>query len=290
MSKPKKRRQKPQIITYLVVILLSFAFLYPMWHTVVLSFSDRVYALQPGFKFWPKNITLEAYENVFSSDSIFTGYANTLIRTVAGTALTLVVTFCMAYAMSDKTIPGWKLINIFIVFTMFFSGGTIPAYINMKELGLLNTRWALILPLAAGAWNFIIMRNYLTGISKEMKEAAHMDGANVYQIMVRIMIPLSKPVIAVIGLWSAVNHWNAWFDSLLYANKTKLLVLQTIVRRLIEKSEELEGMGAGVSMAEATSVSVRAATVVVATLPILLAYPFIQKYLVKGTMVGAVKG
>lgn len=285
-----KKREKPQILSYIIIALMSFVFLYPVWHTVVLSFSDRVFAMEPGFKFWPRNFSFDSYKEVFSSNTIFVGYMNTLIRTVVGTLLTLVATFCMAYAMSDKKLPGWSALNFIVVFTMFFSGGTIPAYLNMKGLGLLNTRWAVILPMVAGAWNFIIMRNYITGISREMREAAEIDGASVYQSMLQVVLPLCKPVIAVIGLWSVVNHWNAWFDSMLYAGKSELTVLQVVVRRLIDQSSEIVEAGLEESMAETTSQGVQAATVVIATLPILLAYPFIQKYLVKGTMVGAVKG
>lgn len=177
-----------------------------------------------------------------------------------------------------------------IVFTMFFSGGLIPTYLNLKSLGLINTRWALILPSAAGAWNFIIMRNFISGISTEIEEAAHIDGANVMQTMLLIILPLSKAVIAVIGLWSVVGHWNGWFDALLYANKSDLVVLQTVIRRLIDEGEEMAASGEALTMAASTPETVRAATVMVATAPILLGYPFIQKYLVKGTMIGAVKG
>ena len=173
---------------------------------------------------------------------------------------------------------------------MFFGGGQIPTYLNLKALNLLNTRWVLILPGAAGAWNFLVMRNFLSGISKEMEEAARIDGATPIQTMTMIFLPLSKAVIAVIGLWSAVGHWNAWFDSMVYAGKSKLVVLQVVIRRLIDDGEEATAAGDSMSMAEATPQTVRAATVMVATIPILVAYPFIQKYLVKGTMVGAVKG
>ena len=153
-----------------------------------------------------------------------------------------------------------------------------------------STRWVLILPGAAGAWNFIIMRNFLSGISREMEDAAKIDGAGVIQTMTHVILPLSKSVIAVIGLWSVVSHWNAWFDSMAYANKNNLIVLQMVVRRLIDQGENLAASGDAMTMASATPTTVRAATVVIATAPILMGYPFIQKYLVKGTMVGAVKG
>lgn len=286
----KKKWKKSQIITYLIVGVLMFIFIYPFWQTFVVSISDKVYANSRGFKFWPKDVTLVAYKEIFSSNSIFIGYANTIWRTVVGTLITLVITFCAAYAMTHKGLPGWSVINFVIVFTMFFGGGLIPSYLNLKELGLLNTRWVLVLPGAAGAWNFIIMRNFINGISKEMEEAARIDGASAMQTMIRIYLPLSKAVLAVIGLWSVVRHWNSWYDSMVYANKSHLVVLQTVVRRLLIDANDMAASGDMATLAETTTESVRCATIMVATLPILAGYPFIQKYLVKGTMVGAVKG
>ena len=282
--------QKPQIGVYAVLVILAFLFIYPFWQTIVLSFSDKVYANAPGFKFWPRNITLDAYQQVFKSNSIFIGYKNTLLRVVIGASITLVITFCAAYAISHKELPGRSAISFLIVFTMFFGGGMIPTYLTLKSLNLLNTLWVLILPGAAGAWNFIIMRNFVGAISTEIEEAAHIDGAGPFQTMVRIILPLSKAVLAVIGLWSVVSHWNAWFDSMVYANKADLVVLQTVVRRLINVGEESAAAGDAVTAADTTTETVRAATVMIATAPILAGYPFIQKYLVKGTMVGAVKG
>ena len=284
------KKKKPQIITYLVIAVLMFVFVYPFWQTIVLSFSDKIYANAPGFKFWPKEFCLDAYKAIFADNSIFIGYANTIWRTVVGTVLTVSVTYLAAFAMRHRGIPGWSLINFLIVFTMFFGGGMVPTYLNIKELGLLNTRWVLVLPGVAGAWNFIIMRNFLSSIDKEMEEAAYIDGANTFQIMLRVILPLSKAVIAVIALWAVVGHWNAWFDSMVYANGKNLLVLQTVVRRLIDTGDELTASGNAATMADITPETVRAATVMVATVPILMGYPFVQKYLVQGTMVGAVKG
>ena len=288
--KPNKIKRKPQIGVYIVLAILTFVFVYPFWQTIVLSVSDKVYANAPGFKFWPRNFTLDAYKQVFKTNTIFIGYANTLWRVAIGSSITLVITFCAAYAITHKQLPGRSLINIVIVFTMFFGGGMIPTYLNLKSLGLLNTRWVLVLPGAAGAWNFIIMRNFIGAINIEIEEAAHIDGAGAVQTMIQIMAPLSKAVIAVIGLWSVVSHWNAWFDSLVYANKPHLVVLQTVVRRLIDVGEETAAAGEALTAAESTTETIRAATVMIATAPILAGYPFIQKYLVKGTMVGSVKG
>lgn len=286
----KGRKKKPQIIAYTAVVILAFLFLYPFWQTLVISFSDKIYANEPGFKFWPRYFSLDAYRRVFAGNTIYIGYVNTLIRTLAGTALTLIITFMASYAMTHREIPGWSVINIFIVFTMFFGGGLIPTYLNLKSLGLLNTRWVLILPGAAGAWNFLVMRSFLNDVGKELEDSARIDGAGTIRIMVSVIAPLSKAVIAVIGLWSVVGHWNAWYDAQTYANKSNLVVLQTVVRRLIVESEYEVATGDVMSMASSTPQTVRAATVMVATLPILAGYPFIQKYLVKGVMIGSIKG
>ena len=289
MTQKKGKIHISQIIIYLFAAVLGFCFVYPFWQTLVLSFSETSYANSPGFKFWPMEFSLGAYEHVFSTDMLLIGYMNTLIRVVAGTLLTLTITYCAAFAMSHRDLPGWSLFNFVVVFTMFFSGGLIPSYLNLKNLGILNTRWALILPGAAGAWNLLVMRSFLKGISKELEDAARIDGATPFQIMTRIFLPNSKAILAVVGLWSVVSHWNAWYDSMVYANKSKFLVLQTVIRRLIVEAEEMNPLEMD-RLADITPTTIRCATIMVATLPVLLGYPFVQKYLVKGTMVGAIKG
>ena len=290
MVSPKAKGAGVQVFSLIVLAVLAFIFAYPFWQTLVLSFSDKIFANSPGFKFWPRTITFDAYRHVFSTNTILVGYLNTLIRTAVGTLLTVSVTFCAAFAVSHHELPGRRLINFMVVFTMFFSGGIVPAYMNLKDLGLLNTRWVLILPMIASAWNFIIMRNFITALGRDLEEAACIDGASPIRIMVRIIAPLTKSAISVIALWSVVNHWNAWYDSMVYANKKDLVVLQTVVRRLIDESEETAAAGEAMTAANTATASVRAATVMIATAPILLGYPFIQKYLVKGTMIGALKG
>lgn len=286
----KAKRRRPQILITILVIFLSFLFIYPFWHTLMISFSDTVSVNKGGFFFWPKNFNLDSYRMVFKDDSIWIGYKNTIIIAVAETTLQLVVSFCAAYAMSDHDLPGWKVINILLAFTMFFGGGLIPTYLNMKTLGLINTRWALILPGAAGVWSFIVMRTFLGNVSKELQEAALIDGAGTIKTMILIVLPLSKPIIAVTALKSVIADWNAWFSAMLYANKKELMVLQTVIRRLIEEGDASVAAGEVMTMADAAPATMRAATIMAATIPILIAYPFAQKYLVKGTMVGSLKG
>jgi len=288
----RKRKQKPQIIEYIVLIILAFIFIYPMWHCLVLSFADKKYAVEAGFKFWPPRPTLAAYKSVFSTKTLYVGYANTLFRTVFGTLLTLVVTYCGAYAMRYKNMPGHKVLNFLILFTMYFGGGAVPSYILIRDLGLLNNRLVYILPGAVGAYNLFVMRSFINSLGTEMEESAYIDGANPLQILFRIYLPLSKAIMAVVGLWSVVGHWNSYMDNVLYATKPELLLLQTVIRNLTAQvnAASLNGNLYMATQADMTPVTVQYATVMAVTLPILIAYPYIQKYLVKGTMIGALKG
>ena len=178
-----------------------------------------------------------------------------------------------------------------ILFTMFFSGGTVPTYITIKDLGLLNTRWALILPLATSAWYVVIARNFLSTIPASLEESAMVDGAGVFRTLFQIVFPISKPIIAVISLWSAIRHWNAWFDAMIYTTKNELMVLQQLLRRiLIENEASAMGDALMRPSSATTPETVKAATIVVTVLPIVCVYPFFQKYFVKGINVGAVKG
>ena len=244
-----------------------------------------------GLKLWPRATTLDAYGSVFSRNTIGIAYLNTVLRTVAGTSLTLLVSFCAAYALSKRFLPGNRIITLLMIFTMFFSGGLIATYLWMKELGLHNNRLALILPPAASAYYIIIMRNFFRAIPPDLEESAVMDGASVYRILFAIVVPVSLPVVATIGLWSIVFHWNSWFDALIYNSQPRLLVLQLMLRRILIENQattlfemELES--------EATFVeeTIIAATLFVSIGPVILVYPFIQRYFVKGIMTGSLKG
>lgn len=203
----------------MLLIFLTFCFLYPFWHTLVLSFSTPEYASQLGLKLFPMHATLDSYRVVFQTSSIYAGFYNTLFRTVVGTALNVFVTFCAAYALTRESLPYRRTIMVGIVITMFFSGGLIPTFLVMKSYGLVGSIFALILPMATSAWNIIIARNYIAGINKELEEAAQIDGAHPLKIAFLVMFPLSAPIIAVITIWTAVAHWNAWFDAMIYLNE-----------------------------------------------------------------------
>lgn len=281
------------IFNYGFMIMLAILFVYPFWQTLVLSVSSPRLAMSMGLKLIPDGFYVKSYQEVFSSGIIYTSYFNTLVRTVLGTLLTITITYCGAYALSKKNLPFRNPIMMLILFTMFFSGGMIPSYLLIVQLGMFDKLWALILPAATSAWNLIIARNFIASLPESLEEAAHVDGAHPITIAFKIMLPLSLPIIAVLTLWSAVWHWNAWFDAMIYTRDSKNMVLQLLLRQIIiSTSNQFIGSGdiLTVTTAETTPETVKAATIIITIAPIICTYPFLQRYFVKGIMVGAVKG
>jgi len=281
------------VINYTLMIALSIAFIYPFWQTIVLSFSSPKYAYSLGVKLWPQGFNLKSYEEVFKSKVIYTGFINSLTRTLIGTTLTILVTYCGAYALSKKNLPFRNIITLLILFTMFFSGGLIPSFLLVNSLKMHNTIWALIFPITTSAWNLIITRNFIASLPESLEEAALVDGAHPIAVVFRIMFPLSMPIIAVLALWSAVHHWNSWFDAMIYIRDEEKMVLQQILRRIIidDSKDIMETAGLlTITTAQTTPETIKSATIVVTMLPIILVYPFLQKYFVKGIMIGALKG
>ena len=275
-----------------LMFVLMFIFIYPFWDTLILSVSDASEANRMGFRFLPKwPLNFDAYQKVFAQKEFLTAALNSVWRTVIGTVCTTGFTFMGAFVLAKKTLPGRKAITIFITVTMFFGGGLVPTYLLMQNLGLHGSRWAWILPGLTSAWYLFIARNFLMGVSETIEEAARIDGANTFQVMGRIVFPMSKPVLAVIALWTAVGQWNSWYDAQLYTNKEELMVLQLLLRRILINNDP--GILAGAltsSTAVTTPETVKAATIIVTILPIVLTYPFFQKYFVKGVNIGSVKG
>lgn len=277
-------------------ILFSIVVLYPFWQTLVLSFSDPQQVSGLGMNLWPERWIPDAYQFVFSYGSIMQAYLNTILRTLSGTFLIVMFTMLAAYPLSKRDLPYRNTITIFFLIAMFFSGGIIPDYLLVKNLGLLDTRWALILPSAVNVFYIIIMRNYFMTIDKGIEESAVMDGANYFTILTKIILPLSKPVIATIALWAAVFHWNEWFHALIYIQDDTKTVLQMVVRDMLtamDLSQSTNGAaigGGGGSSENLLLSNVRAATVMISIGPIVLVYPFVQKYFVKGIMIGSLKG
>jgi len=285
------------VCLYTFLIVLTFLFLYPFWSTLVVSFSTSAQANSLGLKWWPSPITTYAYEKSLQYKSLYSGYANTILRASVGGAMTVFVTMLGAYVLSKKTLPLRKAFTLFILFTMFFSGGLIPSYMLIRNLGLINNRWVFILPGLTSAWWLILTRNFISALPDSMEEAAVMDGAGPLRILLRIIFPLSMPIIAVVALQSIVGHWNSWFDSLLYIKSVDKMPLQHILRRLVEISGMHGASSVGeianlsdISAQKITEQSLKNAMIMLSIGPIILAYPFLQKYFVKGIMVGSLKG
>jgi putative aldouronate transport system permease protein len=275
----------------LVLGVIGLLCLYPFIYTLSISLSTATEASRQGFHLFPRDISLASYKMVLTNPDIVRGYVNTLVRTVLGTALTVVACCVAAYPLARKEMPHRALMTFLIVFTMLFSGGMVPGYLLIKKLGLVNTVWALVLPGMLGAFNIVIIKNFFQSLPESLAESARMDGASEWTVLFRIYMPLSKPVLATVALWSAVGHWNAWFDALLYITDDRKQVLQTFLQRIvIESSTQLMELGVtDTSIVQFTTETIKAATIIVTILPIICVYPFVQKYFVKGILLGGVK-
>jgi len=276
---------------YTVMALLCLSMVYPFVFLAVSSISKFDMSLS-GFSLLPRGVTWDYYERVFANPAIGTGYFNTVLRTAVGTGLSLVITLAMAYPLSKKTFPHRNLFTAIVVFTMFFSGGIIPTYLLVKSLGITDSLWALVLPEAVSAFNLIIVRNYMQTIPESLEESAKIDGANDVTVLFRIILPVCAPIIATVTLWVAVWHWNAWYDAMVYISSPGNEVIQLVMRRIVlEGSDALTQMMSSVPTNEViTPDGLKAATIMVTTVPILLVYPFLQKYFVRGILVGSLKG
>ena len=284
-------------VNHVGFFLLCITFIYPFWTILVTAFEpiDGVYRL--GLHIWPKEFRTESWIYIFSRERVGVAYYNTLFRVVIGTLFILLVTFTGAYALSKRDLPGRGVITFLYVLTLFFSGGLVPTYLLIREIGLINSRWALILPVGINAFYIVIARNFLMTIDQAMEDSAVIDGASYWKVLIRIIVPLARPAIAVIALWAAVQHWNAWFDALIYTPKKELRVLQLLVRDMttLLRTDILDRftneMGAqNVEIPRIPPEAVKAATIIITIGPIILVYPFIQKYFVRGVMLGSVKG
>lgn len=280
------------VVNIVIMIGLMMVTFYPMVHILFASFSSgNALLAHTGLLFWPAEFSLEGYKMVFKDPMIVKGYLNTLFVVVVGSAISVTLTALGAYFLSRKNVMLQKPVMIYIIFTMFFSGGMIPFYFTVKQLGLYNSLWALILPTAMNTFNLIIMRTGFESIPVSLEESAKLDGAGHLTILMRIVLPLSMPVIAVVILYYAVEKWNAWFHAMMFIQDRVKYPLQLVLRGIL-LSNDTAAMtgGVGASDQEAIGESIKYGVIIVATLPILVVYPFLQKYFVKGVMVGAVKG
>ncbi|VTR59288.1 carbohydrate ABC transporter permease [Paenibacillus lautus] len=275
----------------ILLCLLSLITLYPFLYVLFASISTPAEFVQHrGILLWPKGFSLDSYRMVFENPNIIRSYLNTIFYVVVGTTLNILMTALGAYGLSRKNVMWKGAIMMLIVMTMFFDGGLIPKYLLVKNMGLLDTYWALIIPSAMTTWNLIIMRTAFQGVPDALEESARIDGATDWTILFRIIIPLSLPVIAVMVLFYGVWHWNKWFDALIYLRDRDLFPLQLILREILiqnDTSSMMTSVGGGDRMP--VGETIKYATIMVATLPILFLYPFLQKYFVKGVMIGAIK-
>ena len=280
------------VSVYIIVIMFVISIIYPFWTMLVDSFSSARASEQLGIKLIPPEFSLEAYGKVFRQEIVGKAYINTLFRTGIGTVLTVFITFCAAFSLSKRELPFRKSITLVIVLTMFFGGGLIPEYIIVKNLGLINNRWVLVLFFLVSPFALIVTRNFIYSIPDELEESALIDGANEFTILFRLIAPLSKPIIATIALWTAVMHWNEWFRAMIFIRDTDKTVLQLLLRRILLEDQMLAVYDDLMidEATETTETSVSAATLFVSIGPIILVYPFVQKYFIKGVMVGSIKG
>ncbi len=284
------------IINIAVMAALVLIFIWPLWFVVIASFSNPNEVWNGNVILLPKGFTLAAYEAVAEYKMIWTGYRNTIIYTVAGTVINLIMTVCAAYPLSRKDFVPRNFFMFMFMLTMYFSGGLIPTYLVVNKLHILNTPWAMMLPGAVSIYNVIITRTYfINSIPSSLQEAAELDGANTFQFLMKIVLPLSKPIMAVIALYYAVGHWNDFFTALIYLNDKDLMPLQSFLRDLLMSNKmslaNMQGLDAAQAEAKMQlSQTLKYSAIIVSTVPVLCIYPFIQKYFVKGVMIGSVKG
>lgn len=281
------------VINISVLSLLGIICLYPMLYVLFASFSDPMQLMgHTGFVFKPIGWSLEAYAKVFTRKAIFVAYGNTFFYVIVGTAISLTITSAFAFVLSRKGLFWNRALSLFALFTMYFGGGIVPTYLVVRNLGLLDTRFAILLPVALSTYNMIIMRSGFAAVPQALEEAAKIDGASPFRTFVSIVLPLALPTVAVIALYYAVNKWNAWFEASIYLKSANLFPLQLYLREILIANNQSEiTAGGGVSDASALALSetIKYAIIIVSVIPILCVYPFIQKYFAKGVMIGAVK-
>ncbi|WP_213645524.1 carbohydrate ABC transporter permease [Paenibacillus lautus] len=286
-----------EIINFIFLFFILIIVLYPLVYVISASISDPVYVNQGTMWLYPRGITFEGYQRVFQNPEIWSGYRNTILYTVAGTAINLLFTVPGAYALSRKDLKGRGIMMGLIVFTMFFGGGLIPSFLLVSWLGMLNTVWALLIPNAVAVYNLIICRTFFqTNIPKELQESAEIDGCSNTVLFLKIVLPLSAPIIAVLALYYGVTHWNSYFSAIIYLKDRSLYPLQLILREILVQNQmndtmlmtgdDMEAMAKQARIADI----IKYAVMIVSSLPIIVIYPFMQRFFMKGVLIGSVKG
>ena len=275
------------IINTIVLILISAVMLYPAIYVIAASFSEETAILKGDVFLYPVRVHVKAYQKVFQYPMLWESYRNTLVYTIVGTGINLTLTVFGAWALSQRKMVGRRFLTLMCTFTMFFGGGMIPTFLVVKELGLLNTIWGILLPSAVSTYNMILMRTFFRQIPQSLVEAAELDGCRDFGVLFRIVLPLSLASLMTIGMFYAVGHWNSYFPAVMYLTTNKSLnPLQIILRQVVLLNEIVENAS---STENVMAEGIKYATIVVAMLPILCVYPFVQRYFVKGVMIGSVK-
>ncbi|WP_438347694.1 carbohydrate ABC transporter permease [Paenibacillus sp. FA6] len=281
---------------YLFLSVIFIVTFYPFWNILIISLNDATDTLRGGLFFWPRDITFDSYITIFRNPEIWSAIRVTLLRTVIGTSLSIFCISMLAFSLSKRNLLGWRFFSLFFVFTMYFGGGLIPTYMVIKSLGLIDSFWVFIFPGMIGVFLMILVRTFIEQLPGEIEESAKIDGANDLAIFFRIIMPLCIPVLATIGLFLAIGHWNSWYDSYIYTYKPELKTLQAFMVKILNQFQtagmmsDAQQLSQGNTRVPVSSESIRMAVTMVATLPIVFVYPFVQKYFVKGMMMGSIKG
>lgn len=281
------------ILNKIIIAFLVLITVLPMGYILIASFMDPQVLANQGISLNPQDWTVDGYKRVLGDNAILRGFINSLIYSTAFAVLTVIISVLTAYPLSKKDLVGRRWINYFLIFTMFFGGGLVPTYLLIKNLGMLNTMWSIIVPGAVNVWNIILARTYFQGLPDELVEAAVIDGANDFQIFLKIMLPLAKPIMFVLFLYAFVGQWNSYFDAMIYIKDPNLAPLQLVLRNILIQSEVSQSMiGAQAAMNEMKKIAemIKYATIIISSLPLIVMYPFFQKYFDKGIMAGSLKG
>lgn len=296
----KRNLNSFNMLNYVILTLVAFSMVYPFIYILVYSLNDGKDSMQGALYFWPRQFTFDNYTQVFSNPRIWQAYKITLLRTVIGTFLHVLLCTLMAYALAKKSLPGRSFFSFYIFLPTIFSAGFIPYFITLQKLHLINTFWVYIIPMLFSFIHIVLIRTFLQGIPEELVESAKIDGNGDFMIFFKIIVPLSGPVLATISLFIGVQHWNDWFAGAYYVSDKNLIPVQTLLQQMLTEAEALSnsmqraaqqgGQTINVSPAGFTPESLRMALLVITVFPILCVYPFLQKYFVKGVMLGSVKG
>lgn len=285
------------VVNTLIMILIGIVMIYPFWNTVAVSLNDAQDSLRGGITFWPRVYSTYSYVSIFRNKLMLTAAVNSVLRTLIATVLGVFINSIIAFVLSRQELVGRKFITIYFLITMYISAGLIPTYFLMKQLHLLNSFWVYIFPTLVNVFNVIVIKSFMQGLPESLTEAAIVDGAGYFRTYAQIVMPLSKPVLATVALWCAVGAWNSWFDTFLYnSSNESLTTLQYEMMKLLSSAMNQgrditsQGNTGNVMANTVTPTSMRAAVTVIASVPILVVYPFLQKYFIKGVTLGAVKG